>query len=314
MHNKLIASLFFCGGLMLTAAADSDDLHLNGHFRGALPGAVIAPGWTASAGAVTRLLPDKPGKAILEVSAPANAATVVVSGLHEVRGNLLKLKVEIQGRGTASIGFEAFDAYRNRVIASDRRQFPLGARFHDAKTTFDLNIPDIRYIRISLTADPGSVVRFRDVEAEFKIVSVAPPPPVIPAPVAPPPPPAPPAPVAPPPPAVVPAVPIPAATLTIFDDRFYAFHRLRPVEVAHVLLPYGSDIEFDLEEHHRRRIFWQVEGYDPAVCRVKLEHDRGHGPGRPDKAEIEIKGIAPGFSKVTLSGGGKRVIVYVTVR
>lgn len=320
MFKRSVFGLFCCGALLTAAAAfakDYNELNLNGNFRGAGPGAAIAPGWTASAGAVTRLLPARSGKAILEVSSPANAATIVVSDLHEVRGNALKIKAEIQGRGAAEIGFEAFDAYRNRVIAAERRQFPARPRFHDAKSLFQLNVPGIKFVRVTLAAVPGSVICFHDVEAEFKVVPVAPPPPPVvpapPAPVAPPPPPpvapAPPAPVAPPPPP-----PLPAATLTLVDDQFYAFRSLRPVEVAHVVLPYGGDIDFKLEEHHHRRIFWQAAGGNPAVCRVKLEHERGFGPGRPDKAEIELKGIRPGATHLEFTAGGKRFIVYVTVR
>ena len=310
MRNKLIASLFFCGGLLLTAAG-SDDLHLNGHFRGAPPGAVIAPGWTASAGAATRLLPDRAGKAILEVAAPVNAATVVASGLHEARGRLLKLKVEIQGRGTASIGFEAFDSYRNRVIASDRRQFQAGPHFRDAKAAFDLFIPNISYVRIVLVAEPGSVIRFRDVEAEFMNPPATPPPPVAPQPPVVPP-------VTPSPIAVAPAPApgtIPPGTLPLVNDRFYSYSSLRDVEVTQVTLPIGSDIEFDLQEHVDRRIYWQLISYDPAICRIKLEHDRdGVWPMRYEKSDIKIKGIAPGYSVVEFAAGSKRFIVHVTVR
>ena len=311
MLKKSVFRLVCCGVLLTAAAAFARDydLRINGNFRGGGPGAVLPPGWTASAGAVTRLLPDRPGRAILEVAAPANAGAIVVSELNEVRGNALRVKVEVQGRGAADIGFEAFDAYRNRVIAADRRSFPAGPRFRDAKTLFTLNVPGIRYVRVTFAAAPGCVIRFRDAEAEFKNVS-APPPPPAPVPVAPPPPPPAPAPVAPP----VVAPPLPAATITLVDDRFYSFRQLRPVEVAHVVLPYGGDIDFKLEEHHRRRILWQVVAGDPAVCRVKLKHDPGFGPLRPDKAEIEIKGVAPGTARVEFTAPDKRFIVYVTVR
>ena len=176
MNKKIFA--LFCTCLLFAAAASAGDydLRVNGDFRGARPGAPVAPGWAASAGAVTRLLPDhKPGRAILEVASPANGATVVVSDLNEVHGNTLKFKAEIRGRGTASLGFEAFDFKRDRVIAADRRQFRAGPRFRDAKAVFDLRIPGIKYVRVSLIAEPGSVIGFRDVEGEFKVVRVAPP-------------------------------------------------------------------------------------------------------------------------------------------
>ena len=311
-----LTTLSICSVLLaaLTVQAVPDrDLHINGHFRGTPQGYSPAPGWTLTPdGGNARILPGfKPGKFRLEIIASPHRAQSVVSDLHQVFGNTIEIKADISGRGYASFGYEAFDQSGQQLIARENQSCTLsGGTGQKFKRYF--NVTDqARFIRVRLTAERGSAAIFRDVEAEMKAVVMAAPPP---APVVAAPPPAPVV-AAPPPAAAVPPPPpepVPAAPM-LEHHRRYSWSSLRPVEHFQIQLPVGSEIEFKLEEHRRRNLYWSVVSYDGRICRIKIDHDRdGVYPFRVDNAEIELKALWRGTTMIVLTCGRKKVIIHFT--
>jgi len=289
MLNKLfLAAALCCTTAMLSAGPD---LHLNGHFRGAPDAAHVAPGWSVTPGGRSRILPGyKPGKFLLELAAPPQSWMAACTDLHPVMGNMLKVDADVSGRGNASIGFEAFDASRTRVLEKRQMTFALPGYPSEFKYYFQLNHPEISFVRVVIAAEAGSVASFGDVDAEFEGMAGAP----------------------------APAAPAPMAApvaRVLINDEYYWLRSLDPVTVFQANVPVGSDIDFKLGEDINSGMIWSVSGdYNPMVCRVKLEHDRdGVWPVRYDKAEIELKAVGRGMTRVEfVNGNGKRVIVNFT--
>lgn len=106
---------------------------------------------------------------------------------------------------------------------------------------------------------------------------------------------------------------IPAGTQILQNDKYYTYASLDADTRFETSLPVGSDIEFELGESVSDRQVWRFVSCDPAVCRVKLEHDQdGFFPFRRDKAEIELKAVGRGSTDVVFSGGEKKVTVHFT--
>ena len=292
--NGVFRSVVTVGAVCCALSASAGiDLHVNGHFRGAATAAGgIATGWYTTSGGAAQLLPGKkPGKHILELSAPAGAYKIAYSDCHTVRGNVLKISVDISGTGSAAIGFEGLDSTRTKVIQSDRRVMPLSEFKSEVKFHFPISSADVNCVRIILTAEPGSVARFGDVDAEFENAPVAPAP------------------------APAPIAPAPAAGgQVLINDGYYSLKSLAPITVFQASVPIGSDIDFELGENISAGQVWSVVNYDPRSCRIKLEHDRdGTWPFIREKAEIEIKPYRRGLFRVEFANAnGKRVIVNVT--
>ena len=94
--------------------------------------------------------------------------------------------------------------------------------------------------------------------------------------------------------------------------QYYFYNFLGADEHYATSLPLGSDIEFDLGEDPGNGLYWRVVSYDPAICRVKLEHD--HNLVMPDKAEIELKALSPGQTDVVFTCGPKKFTVHFTAQ
>ena len=316
---------------VLTAGNDVD-LPVNGDFRGASSGYSPAPGWTLTAdGGGARILPTADvDDFALELTAAQGRSQSVVSELHSLPGNLLKLELKVRGTGSASAGYEAYDASRTVLVGSDRQTVALAG--YDQKFSRFFTLPaQAKFIRIRLTAEPGSVAQFRDVDADVSLAPASAPAPaagVMAAPPAPAPAPAPaagvmaapPAPAAVPAPAPVPAAtpapaaaPVPAGAQVLQHERYYRYGSLDPDTHFESSLPVGSDVEFELGESVSDRCVWRIVGYNPAVCRVKLKHDQdGFFPFRRDKAEIELKAVSRGSTDVVFTSGEKKVTVHFT--
>ncbi len=303
-------------GLVVGAYGDDEvELRVNGDFRGATPGAVMAPGWAADALAgQTKVVQGEDWDEFgLEVAAPTGNAKTVCSDFHAVAGRTLKLEVTLRGSGSASVGFQAFDQARKPLAKSGQiRTYQLSAAGSEIKNYFSMTDPSVKFIRICLVANPGSRVVFEDIEAEFKAVyppssatvqSIAPAThPVVPAVQT--------------APAVSTAAPAAQANALrpLIHDKFYALSRLAEKTELQVSLPRGSEIDFELGEDGENDRYWTVSQYDPAVCRVKLEHDTdGVWPFRYDKAEVELKAVGPGQTSVIFKCGGKSLIVHFSV-
>ena len=324
------------------AVADHDiDLPVNGDFRGSPSGYSPAPGWTLTAdGGGARILPTRDrDEFCLELQAVPNREQSVVSDLYQLSGSTLKLELKVSGAGTAIAGYETLDDTRTRVTSANRQAVQLSAYDQKCKWYFPLNVP-ARYIRIRLTAGPGSTARFRDVDADISGPIIAAPQPApapgtiaapapaavaapapaavaAPAPVSAPAPvaaPAP-APVAAPAPAPAPAAAPPPGTRLLQNDRYFSYTFLGQDEHYETSLPVGSDIDFELGEVPSSGYYWKVISYDPGICRVKLEHDQdGVWPLRRDKAEIELKAMRPGRTDVIFTCGNKRFTVHFTAQ
>ncbi|MBS1371108.1 MAG: hypothetical protein HPZ91_14245 [Lentisphaeria bacterium] len=294
------------------AFADNDvDISVNGDFRGTTLGAATAPGWSADTlPGTTRIIQGSDwDEFAIEITAPAGNAKTVCSDYFPVLGNILKLEVTLRGTGTASVGFAAFDAARQPLVKSGMSQTcQVSAVGGETKNYFTITDPQAKFIRLCLTANPGSQVSFGDVDAEYRQGAVpAAAPAVVPTPAA-----APAARVLPPAVPVQPAAPVSLPPL--IDDRFYSLKSIGATEYQ-VTLPVGSEIDFKLEEDADNGQYWSLSTYDAHICRVKMEHDRdGIWPFRYDNAEIELKGLTPGTSRIVFNYPGKTFVVHVTVR
>ena len=312
MNQKLLAASvtgFLC---MVALFADQDyDLRINGDFRGAASNAVIAPGWTASTGAVTRIQQSNDfDEFCLEIRADSQKAASVYSDLLPIRGNLLKVEADIRGSGIASVGFLAFDAAK-KPLQGNTRSYKAAAYWGKVKNYFTISDPNTRFVKIVLTAEKGSVITFGDVEAELKVqyghhsastpsansvptsaVSVVE--------------------------SVVAAAPavtqmVPAQPLIY--DKLYSLKQISRT-VCQATVPLRGEVEFELEEDVDKGHYWTISSYDSSICRVEIKHDRdGIWPFRYDKAEIDLKGIAPGTTTVVFTyPDGKSFSVIFTVR
>lgn len=321
--KKNVLVMMLALGSAVIAANDDIDLPINGDFRGSPSGYSPAPGWTLTAdGGGARILPTADRDDFcLELSATATRPQSVVSELYPLPGSILKLELKLGGTGTAAVGYETFDEARRMVISSDRLVVPLSAYDQKVKRYFTLTVP-AKYIRIRLTAEIGSIARFRDVDADVSGPAIAAPQQsgaatgVIAAPA-----PAPmsapaPAPVPAAQPAVQPVNPQPAASYTVRllqNDKYFFYTFLGQDEHYETSIPVGADIDFSIGEDPNNGLYWKVLSYDAGICRVKLEHDRdGIFPFRRDKAEIELKAIRPGKTDVIFICGTKRFTVHFT--
>ena len=81
-------------------------------------------------------------------------------------------------------------------------------------------------------------------------------------------------------------------------------------------MPLRGDVDFELEEDADKGHYWTISSYDSSICQVEIKHDRdGIWPFRYDKAEIDLKGIAPGTTTVVFTyPDGKSFSVIFTVR
>ena len=340
MKSSLFDSLVLAAALVLPAAlaaGDDIDLPVNGDFRGAPSGYCPAPGWTLTAdGGSARILPTADANDFaLELTAAPSRSQSVISDLHPLPGNMLKLEFKVRGTGSASAGYEAYDASRTVLVCSDRQTVALTGYDQKFSRYFPMLPAQAKFIRIRLTAEAGSAAQFRDVDADVSTAAVCAPPAsgvmaappasasapgVMAAPpasasapgaVAAPPAPAP-APAAPAAAAPV-QTPAPAGTQILQNDKYYTYTFLDTDAHFEASLPVGSDIEFELGESVSDRHVWRVVSYNPAVCRVKLKHDQdGVFPVRWDKAEIELKAIGRGSTDVVFTSGEKKVTVHFT--
>ena len=282
--KHLFKSIFATGAILGAAlcAEAAQDLPINGDFRGVPSRHHIVPGWSCSPGGGARLFPRRHGKQTLELIAAPNVPKIAVSDLQQVAPGVLEVKADVNGRGVVALGFEAFDASRRTVVQSGKQPWQLTDVNARIKFNFPINAPGAAYVRITLTAEPGSVARISDVEAEMHY---APAPAPAPAPVPPPP---------------------PVQMLT--HEGFYTLESLPPVSVFQASVPAGRAIAFRLGEH--RGYWWSVApGYDPRICRIDLNHRH---KGRT-YAKIELSGMSRGTTNVEfVNPAGKRVIVRFT--
>lgn len=315
----------------LPAFADDDvDLRINGDFRGAAANAATAPGWMVSNGnGSTKIVRgndfDEFG---IEVNASAQSAKSVLSDFHPVAGNLLKIESEVKGSGVATVGFAAFDGAKNPLPGS-AQSYQASPFWSKTKNYFNITNPDVKFVRIVLTAEKGAAVTFQDVEAEFKRTHAAPAGAPVPAAAQ----------VVVPPAAAVAsqaaavttqtaaataqaAVATTQAALTaaapaqmLIQNKLYSLGRLVDL-TCQATVPLRGEIDFELEEEASEGLYWAISSYDPNICRVEMEHDRGGvWPFRYDKAEIDLKGVAPGTTTVVFTRpDGKTFRVLFTVR
>ena len=317
--TKLLLALSIAATLGFTslAVADNDiDLPINGDFRGAPSGYSPAPGWTLTAdGGSARILPTRDrDDFILELYAAPNRSQSVVSNMHQFPGSVLKLEAKISGAGNAALGFEAFDSTGTKLLAADRVAVQVSNYEQKVKRYFRLNTP-VACLRVKLTAEAGSRVQFRDVEAEVSgpalIAQVAPPPGAIAAPGAP----------QPPAPGVIaaPGAPQPGVPprhhqprfKPLADEQYLDYATLGHDEHFEASVPVGKDIDFDLSESTSN--VWRLVSNDARICRVKIEHDRdGKFNRRRFKAEIELKALRPGNTTVVFASGPKKITIHFT--
>ena len=151
------------------------DLPVNGDFYGESSGDSPVPGWVLSAdGGQAAVYPTiKPEEFILELKALPGRSQSALSNLYQIPRKLVKLNFELrlQGSGCASYGYEAFDQSRRKVVASESWKTVLTQKSQSIEKT--IRLPDgAKFIRIRLTAEPGSAAGFFDVDVEA-VVSVS---------------------------------------------------------------------------------------------------------------------------------------------
>ncbi len=323
--GMLVAALCAAGSLF---AGSDVDIPVNGDFKGAVPGTADAPGWTVQIPGVVVQGKDADDFAY-ELTASgaenffASPAYYVASG-----AKVLKIDGEVKGFGNAMVGFEAFDA--NGALlpeASVKKSVAVNAYWTKFKLYYMLENPRVASIRLIFSVAPGAKVAFGDIDAEFllypkaheiaaaranSVAQVARGAQAVPV-----------AQVAP----TAPAAPAAGAHrgnhriqgrgfagTPIIDDRYYTLAEFTSGNYA-VTVVHGKDIEFKLAANVARGQLWRVEGYDPAVCLVKMKYEqKGFWPLRYDVAEVEIKGVARGNCEVVLlHSSGARAVVKVEV-
>ena len=291
--KHLSKSIFTVGAAFVAlCAVAGHDLPINGDFYGVPSGKHIVPGWSLNSRRGARLFPVKHGKQMLELAASPAAPKIAFSELQPAGPSFLEVDAEVSGTGSASLGFEAYDATRTKLLQSGKQPWALTGISTEIKFNFQLTDPNIAFVRILLIAEPGSVARFYDVDAELKYGAAPVPPPQV-APV--------------PPPAPVPA---PAARQTLMHEGFYALESLAPVTEFQVAVPAGRDVDFKLGEHPSRGQYWSLAGsYDARICRIEMKHKRkGYS-----YAKIELNAMYRGTTTVEfVNPAGKRVIVHFT--
>ena len=86
----------------------------------------------------------------------------------------------------------------------------------------------------------------------------------------------------------------------LIDDQAFRFDSVPAALQTNLFI--GQDIDFDLEEKPGENIYWRVVKYDPSICRIEIDHDRGGFWKRP-KAEIEIKALRRGTTTIEFAAG-----------
>lgn len=323
MKKLLLAALsgWFC--LCWVSADDDYDLRINGDFRGAAANAAFAPGWNVSPGeGSTRVIPGKEhDEFAAEITAGARDGKAIFSDFHPVRGNSVKLEAEIKGSGTARIGIAAFDANKKQLFIRDR-SFAATTLWNKIQTIFPIPESEVKFVQVELAAEPGSVVAFADVDAEFKRFYIQVPAPgqthtstqqqpqTDPATAAPQP-----QQTVPAAPTAQPAPPAPVALPALIPEKRYTLGEIGST-VYQTTVPLAGEIDFELEEETSQGRVWSIASYDPAICRVEMEHDRDGILGiQREQAEIELKGISRGTTTVRFTyPDGKSFQVNFTVR
>ena len=298
--TKFLSVLLFVAAIV--PAALGQVLQINGHFRGTPSGYNPAPGWTlGSDGGSARILPSfRRGEFVLEMAANRQYPQVAVSDLQPITANTVTITAALRGNGKASIGYETFDANQRRLAGANATYDTHRIREQLVRKDYLITDPHARYVRIVLTAQPGTTIQFREVTASLTNSAPPPPPPVV---------------AAPPPPVAAPAPPPPPAPrFRLLKPRHsYAWAGLADEETLMVTIPRGSEISFSLQEFPRRRLVWSATAADSRYCHVHVQHEQvGRIPHRIDNARIRLKAVWQGQSEVVLVCGPKKVIIRVT--
>ncbi len=309
----MIEKVLMSGAVLLAAgvlfAGNGRKLDVNGDFGGAKSGAATAPGWVTdddSPGAV-RLLPDKKGRFIQEISA-ANSPKSVSGDFVPVTGNRVKVEVEYSGTGTGALSCFFYNSMKRLVVMKgDTRQLTLQA-WRKGKFTF--NLPEsTAYIRLVMTAGGGAKALFRDLEAES--FYEAPAPNEIPAPTA----------AAAKDPARV--VRAPRADpkelvkpdpngIRLLNRQRFLYREVADRTVYLAYIPAGQELTFYIGEDFAQNLTWNLYPVDPSLCRVQIAHTReGVPPLNSDQAMISLKSMTGKSYQIDFYCGTKRISVLV---
>lgn len=99
-------------------------------------------------------------------------------------------------------------------------------------------------------------------------------------------------------PAEVPArAPLRADTLTMLADLPNVFD---------VTIVPGMDLDFDLEESPEKGLVWSTGKYDPALCHIRVHHEKAGALCATSRAEIEIRPLKAGKGIVELHYGPEK--------
>ena len=99
-------------------------------------------------------------------------------------------------------------------------------------------------------------------------------------------------------------------------DKTFSLRSLSRETHYQISLPVGDSIEFELEEDLDQQIFWKVEGYDPKICQLRMNHRR-KGMFEwfgSDRAEIKLLARSCGTTDVILFCSGKAFIIHFTAK
>ena len=279
MH--LSKSIFAVGAAFVAlCAVAGHGLPINGEFHGSPGNNHRIPGWRTTTAGGIRFFPLPEGRHMMQLTSRRHPK-VAVSDLHSVTPGVLELGADVSGVGTASLGFEAYDASQRIIVQSGKQSWQLSETNARIKFNFPVTDPNVAFIRITLTAEAGSVARFTDVNAVFKYGS---------------------APVPPPPPPVA---------QPLMDGGFYTLESLPPVAVFQVAVPSGRAISFKLGQVPMAGEHWGIcRAYDPNVCRFGLQRARVNSP----YTRVTLKAVRPGTTTLEFfnRNAGKRVIIHFT--
>ena len=297
--TKLMSVLLFIAAVI--PAALGQVLQINGHFLGTPSGYNPVPGWTlSSGGGGARILPShRRGEFVLELTASRHYSQAAFSDIHPITANTITISAVIRGNGKASIGYETFDQNRRRLAGANATYNTFRRREQLVRKDYLVTDPHAKYVRVVLTAQPGTTIQFWNVAAALTAAAPPPPPPPV---------------IAAPPPVVAAPPPPPAAPAfrPLRHKHSYTWNELGEQEFFQVSLPLGSEISFKLQEFPHRRLFWATAAADSRYCQVHVRHEQdGPPPFRVDKAKIKMKSVWRGQTDVVLVCGSKKMVIRV---
>lgn len=98
-------------------------------------------------------------------------------------------------------------------------------------------------------------------------------------------------------------------------NKFFSFSSLDRDNHCETSLFVAAAIEFELGEDYKRKVYWNIDSYDPEICQLTVRHvPKGFLDFQGDRARFTLRALRPGYTAVILSREGKKFTVHLTAR